>query len=133
MKLSLILCSISLFVSAPPGAAQSVTYQGSAGPGRGKHVVMIAGDDGEYHSEEALPQLAKILAVRHGFATTVIFSVDAGGNIDTQQNKNTESGRLFFSIRTGSHPFQLRTIKTFEMWSSDSKVPGWEGGFGRHV
>src|SRR3569833_1043554 len=88
MKLSLILCSISLFVSAPPGAAQSVTYQGSAGPGRGKHVVMIAGDDGEYHSEEALPQLAKILAVRHGFTSTVIFSVDAGGNIDPHQNKN---------------------------------------------
>ena len=36
-----------------------VTYQGGAGPGRGKHIVLVAGDDAEYHSEEALPALRK--------------------------------------------------------------------------
>ncbi len=47
---------------------------GTRGPGVGKHIVLLAGDDGEYHSEEALPALAKILAVRHGFTCTVLFS-----------------------------------------------------------
>ena len=32
----------------------------------GKHVVLISGDE-EYRSEEALPQLAKILSTHHGF------------------------------------------------------------------
>jgi type 1 glutamine amidotransferase len=44
------------------------------GPGKGKHVVLISGDE-EYRSEEALPQLAKILA-RHGFRCTVLFAID---------------------------------------------------------
>jgi type 1 glutamine amidotransferase len=54
---------------------QWVTYPGGEGPGRGKHVVLVSGDE-EYRSEEALPQLAKILAVRHGFTCTVLFAVD---------------------------------------------------------
>lgn len=43
--------------------------------GSGKQVVLIAGDE-EYRSEEALPQLAKILAKHHGFDTTVLFSTN---------------------------------------------------------
>ena len=35
-----------------------------------KHIVMISGDE-EYRSEEALPQLAKILSKHHGFKCTV--------------------------------------------------------------
>jgi hypothetical protein len=52
-----------------------ITLEGSEGPGRGKHVVLISGDE-EYRSEEALPQLAKILARRHGFKCTVLFAID---------------------------------------------------------
>jgi len=52
-----------------------VVYEGSEGPGQGKHVVLISGDE-EYRSEEALTQLGKILAVRHGFRCTVLFAVD---------------------------------------------------------
>jgi hypothetical protein len=52
-----------------------VVYEGKEGPGKGKHVVLVAGGQG-YHAEEALPQLAKILAVRHGFTCTVLFSID---------------------------------------------------------
>lgn len=40
-----------------------------------KHVVLISGDE-EYRSEEALPQLAKILSKRHGFKCTVLFAQD---------------------------------------------------------
>jgi len=52
-----------------------VVYQGGDGPGKGKHIVLVAGDE-EYRSEEALPQLGKILAKHHGFKCTVLFSID---------------------------------------------------------
>jgi hypothetical protein len=51
------------------------SYQGGAGPGQGKHVVLVSGDE-EYRSEEALPLLAKILADQHGFRCSVLFAVD---------------------------------------------------------
>jgi type 1 glutamine amidotransferase len=166
MKVSRVPRSFVICLAAGALFAQSVTYRGQHGPGRGKHIVMIAGDDGEYHSEEALPQFAKILSVHHGFNATVIFPLDPDGTINPHQNKNlpglealkdadllvlfmrwrdlpddqvklildyVQSGRPVFAIRTGTHPFQLRTSKTYEKWSWDSKVPGWEGGFGRKV
>ncbi|MGH9339469.1 MAG: ThuA domain-containing protein [Acidobacteriota bacterium] len=52
-----------------------VTYEGGEGPGKGKHIVFISGDE-EYRSEEALPMLARILAVHHGFRCTVLFAID---------------------------------------------------------
>lgn len=58
------------------GADESrVAFAGAWGPGQGKHVVLVSGDD-EYRSEEALPQLAKILATHHGFKCTVLFAID---------------------------------------------------------
>ena len=54
----------------------------SGGPGRGKHIVFLAGDE-EYRSEEGLPMLAQILAARHGFKCTVLFAINpADGTID---------------------------------------------------
>ncbi len=58
-----------------------VSYPGGDGPGAGKHVVLLAGDE-EYRSEEALPLLGKILSERHGFKCTVLFSVDEDGTIN---------------------------------------------------
>jgi len=52
-----------------------VVLEGKEGPGRGKHVVLIAGDD-EYRSEELIPALARILAARHGFKCTVLFATN---------------------------------------------------------
>src|ERR1051326_5082547 len=52
-----------------------VVYEGGAGPGKGKHIVLVSGDE-EYRSEEALPQLGKILAKQHGFKCTVLFAID---------------------------------------------------------
>src|SRR2546421_8471531 len=52
-----------------------VVYDGSEGPGKGKHIVLVGGDE-EYRSEEALPQLGKILAKHHGFKCTVLFAID---------------------------------------------------------
>jgi hypothetical protein len=52
-----------------------IVFDGGEGAGKGKHIVLVSGDD-EYRSEEALPQLAKILAQRHGFKCTVLFPID---------------------------------------------------------
>jgi Trehalose utilisation len=68
-------------------ADTSITYAAKAGPGKARHVVFLAGDE-EYRSEEALPMLAKILSQRHGFKSTVLFSVDPDGTINP---KNTKS------------------------------------------
>ena len=47
-----------------------------------KHIVLIAGDQ-EYRSEEALPQLARILSTRHGFKCTVLYCINPkDGTID---------------------------------------------------
>ena len=62
--------------------ADSVVYPGADGPGKGKHIVLLSGDE-EYRSEEALPMLARLLAVRHGFKCTVLFPLNpADGTID---------------------------------------------------
>jgi type 1 glutamine amidotransferase len=55
--------------------ANPLTYEGDAGAGKGKQVVLIASDH-EYKSEEGLPELARILAKHHGFHCTVLFGVD---------------------------------------------------------
>ncbi|MEI8041911.1 MAG: ThuA domain-containing protein [Verrucomicrobiota bacterium] len=62
--------------------ADGVVYEGGKGPGSGRHIVFVSGDE-EYRSEEGLPMLAKILAVRHGFKCTVLFPINpADGTID---------------------------------------------------
>ena len=53
----------------------------------GKHVVFLAGDE-EYRSEEGLPQMAKILAFRHGFKCTVLFSIGEDGAINPDRHDN---------------------------------------------
>lgn len=64
------------------------TFSAGEGPGQGKHVVLISGDE-EYRSEEALPQLAKILSKQHGFKCTVLFAVDPkDGTINPNQKDN---------------------------------------------
>jgi hypothetical protein len=52
-----------------------VVYQGTSGPGAGKHIVFLAGDH-EYRSEESLPALARILAKRFGFKCSVFFTTN---------------------------------------------------------
>src|SRR5438552_4547164 len=69
-------------------AADYVTYPGKSGPGAGKHVVFLTGDE-EYRSEEGMPQMAKILAMRHGFKCTVLFAINpANGTIDPNVRTN---------------------------------------------
>ena len=59
-----------------------LVLQGQPGPGAGRYVVFVSGDE-EYRSEESLPALARILAARHGFKCTVLFAINKQtGEID---------------------------------------------------
>ena len=76
-----LLCAwliVFTFIGASVVSAKdykSLVYEGTEGPGKGKHIVFLAGDH-EYRSEETLPALARILAKHHGFKCTVLFTID---------------------------------------------------------
>jgi len=79
-----VLC----FLQCVPAFAQTVsddspwlTYPGGEGPGKGKHIVLIAAEQ-EYRSEQSMPMMAKILSQHHGFDCTVLFGVNERGEVD---------------------------------------------------
>lgn len=145
-----------------------ITYQGQSGPGKGKHIVLISGDE-EYRSEEALPLLAKLLATHHGFTCTVLFAIDpATGNVDPNILNNIpgldlltkadlvvmslrfrelpddqmkfidqyiQEGKPIVALRTSTHAFRYKINKNsrFAKYGVDSKIKGWEGGFGKRI
>ena len=77
-----------VMMAAKAGDGAWVVYDGFDGAGKGKRVVLISGDE-EYRSEQALPQLGKILAKHHGFTCTVLFAIDpATGEIDPNNQSN---------------------------------------------
>jgi hypothetical protein len=77
MKSVSSMFAFGLFALQAAVCAAPLVYDdpASTGPGRGKHVVLIASDH-EYKSEEILPMLGRILAKHHGFRCTVLFGVD---------------------------------------------------------
>ena len=93
MNLTLILSVAAIVVAAfaAPGARGDeawVVYRPPAAIDTGKRVVLVSGDE-EYRSEEALPQLGRILARRHGMTCTVLFPIDpATGEIDPNVQTN---------------------------------------------
>src|SRR6187549_3605857 len=85
---SLLFTLIIITLIAPAFAKDWVVYEGKEGPGKGKHIVFLSGDE-EYRSEEGLPMLAKILAERHGFKCTVLFPINPeDGSIDPTVTTN---------------------------------------------
>lgn len=84
------LCAALLLTmfSAPLANAQDwITYEGKDGPGEGKHVVLITGDE-EYRSEESMPLLADMLERDYGFRTTVLYALDDSGYVDPNRLDN---------------------------------------------
>ena len=80
--------ALSLVALIPTTAADWITIRGGDGPGKGKRIVLVSGDD-EYRSEQAMPQLARILARYHGFDCTVLFAINPNdGTIDPARNDN---------------------------------------------
>lgn len=88
-----LLCLAAPCLAMLAGTASAadpwIVFEGGGdGPGAGKHVVLVSGDE-EYRSEEALPQLAKILSQHHGFRCTVLFAIDPEtGEIDPENVSN---------------------------------------------
>ena len=156
---------LSLLVASFPAIAADpwVVYEGKDGPGQGKHIVLVSGDE-EYRSEEALPQLGKILAKHHGFKCTVLFAIDPEtGAIDPNVNNNIPGIEALDSadlmviftrfrnlpdeqmkhvadyVNSGKPIVGLRTAT--HGFNLSSKTYGkyhwqskeWDGGFGRHV
>lgn len=163
----LVVFTIIIAWLIQPVQGQFIRYTGTALPGKGKHIVMISGDE-EYRSEEALPMLAKILAQKYGFTCTVLFALDSAGYIDPMNVHNIPglknlrsadllvlftrfrelpdsqmkyideyllSGRPVIGMRTATHAFRYPegSASPFAKYSFDSKVDGWEMGFGRKV
>jgi hypothetical protein len=154
----------ALLICTGAMAVDRLVIQGKSGPGKGKRIVLVSGDE-EYRSEQALPQLARILSQRHGFDCTVLFAIDPNdGTINPTQTDNipglesldsadlmilftrfrnlpdaqmkhivdyVESGRPIVAMRTATHAFDLKTSKTYQRYSWNSKE--WDGGFGRQV
>jgi hypothetical protein len=73
--LNRILMGLIMVCSVSALAQSHLVFEGKTGPGKGKHVVLIAGDE-EYRSEESLPMLGRLLAERHGFKCSVLFPID---------------------------------------------------------
>lgn len=152
-----------LFTGSASGADPWIVLEGGKGPGKGKRIVLVSGDE-EYRSEEALPQLARILSVRHGFQCTVLFAIDQDGTINPNRNDNIpglesldkadlmilltrfrdlpddQMKHLVDYIESGRPIIGIRTathafdLKKHSTYQRYSwNSKEWEGGFGRQV
>jgi len=84
----LLLTLLATLAGAATAAEAWLSVAGADGPGKGKRVVLISGDE-EYRSEEALSQLGRILAAHHGFDCTVLYAIDPKtGEISPNEQKN---------------------------------------------
>src|SRR5271154_348349 len=84
------IIAVSGLIASTAGAEGQprVVVEGKDGPGKGKNVVFVTGDD-EYYSEVGMPLMARILAERHGFTCTVLFAINkTTGVIDTDTKDN---------------------------------------------
>ncbi len=161
-----VLIAMAIVSQSTLAADPWIVLPGGEGPGKGKHIVLISGDE-EYRSEEALPQLAKILSTHHGFRCTVLFAIDKDGetinpmrndnipglealktadlmvlftrfrNLPTEQLEHfaayLKAGKPIIGLRTATHAFNLTKDTKFPEYHWQSKVEGWEGGFGRKI
>lgn len=89
--LALIFCS-QAYAHPVPDGPEWLTYSGGEGPGKGKHVVLIAADQ-EYRSEQSMPMMAKILSTHHGFDCTVLFGVNDKDEVDPTMPVYPEKGK----------------------------------------
>jgi type 1 glutamine amidotransferase len=110
------LIVLLLLALGPTGrAADRVVYEGKDGPGKGKHIVLLSGDE-EYRSEEGLPMLARILAARHGFHCTVLFPLNpADGTIDPNNQTNVPGMETLKSADLVVLQFRFRELPDDQM------------------
>jgi hypothetical protein len=89
--IALLICTRAL-AHPVPESTQWLTYRGGDGPGKGRHIVLIAAEQ-EYRSEQSMPMLAKILSTHHGFDCTVLFGVNEKGEVDPTMPVYPEKGK----------------------------------------
>jgi hypothetical protein len=89
--LALLICTRAL-AHPVPESTQWLTYSGGDGPGKGRHIVLIAAEQ-EYRGEQSMPMLAKILSTHHGFDCTVLFGVNERGEVDPTMPVYPEKGK----------------------------------------
>ena len=111
IRLSVVLLGCILTWTARGG--DWITYDPKTGPGAGKHLVFLTGDE-EYRSEEGLPMLAKILSQRHGFKCTVLFALDEDGTINPNNNKSAPGSELLDSADG------IIMLLRFRQWPDDA-------------
>jgi Trehalose utilisation len=90
LLLTILFCTQAL-AHPVPDSPRWLTYSGGEGPGKGKHIVLIAADQ-EYRSEQSMPMMAKILSTHHGFDCTVLFGVNEKGEVDPTMPVYPEKG-----------------------------------------
>jgi hypothetical protein len=163
MKTSTLIALLTAFLifGSPQAPRTSISYPAKAGPGQGRHIVFLSGDE-EYRGEEGLPMLAKILSQRQGFKTTVLFSVDPDGTINPKATTSLSDPaaldtadavvmllrfrtwpdetmeRFDRFVRAGKPIVALRTsTHAFNGFPKDSRWASWNynnsGGFGKRV
>jgi hypothetical protein len=91
MVRSTLIALVIGLASLSHAADDWLSIAGTSGPGKGKHVVLVSGDE-EYRSEEALTQLGKILAKHHGFECTVLYAIDSKSGEINPMNQNNIPG-----------------------------------------
>ncbi len=110
LSLLFSLVASSLFVQAQ----QWVTYDPPAGKANGKSIVLLSGDE-EYRSEESLPQLGKILSQHHGFKCTVLFSQEADGTINPNNQTNIPGLHLLAGADLVLNQLRFRELPDADM------------------
>ena len=82
IRLAALAVALLCVAAGRPDDQPWLVFEGAGGPGKGKRIVLLSGDE-EYRSEETMPQLAKILSTHHGFTCTVLFAINKQtGEID---------------------------------------------------
>ncbi len=161
IRTSLAVLLGALVIAGSLAPETSVRYPATESLDKGRHVVFLAGDE-EYRSEEALPMLAKILSQRHGFRSTVLFSLDPDGTINPKNGQSLSDPEVLDSadavvmmlrfrawpdetmarfdrlLRAGIPVIALRTsTHAFNGLAKDGPWASWnydnEGGFGKRV
>jgi type 1 glutamine amidotransferase len=84
------VCLVALVFASAARGDDPLTFvlSGASGPGKGKTVALVSGDE-EYRSEEMLPALARVLSAHHGFHTVTLFAINPkDGTIDPNVQTN---------------------------------------------
>lgn len=102
-------------LAVPALAKDWAEFKPAASQANGKRVVLLAGDE-EYRSEESMPMLAKLLAQRHGFDCTVLFSQNpTDGTIDPVNQTNVPGFHLLDGADLVVCAFRFRELPDADM------------------